>query len=501
MKSNFIFSLVENSSYPEAPYSPDQPYPELKDLFTKFDTNNKIYATVRKLLMEMGYDSVNIGTPTWNPFRGLIKSNGTVVIKPNLVLQENKKNYGKNCLMTNISLIRPLLDYLFILQLTDNIHFRTVVADVPVQGADFEKILEQTGLKKLQEFYLKEHSFKIEVLDLRHKIVKVDNTGFYAQVRVKGDPLGYKKIHIENSFLNDIAKDYRKFGAPGYGLKDTYSEIESSGEHYYHIPNTILAADLFINVPKLKTHKKAGITAAMKNLIGINGEKAWIPHFRRGSIKNGGDEFDDNQVIIKTITTRALAFLRNRSRILWNFARTINNTIIKRYFRKDLKQTDHLTDFEKKALFLVDGDWYGNDTLWRPILDLNFLLYFYDKNGIRLNHKARNYICITDGIISGEGDGPLDADPKKTDIIAISENPVINDLCLTRIMGFDWKKIPQIYNSVSLKEIFRFDGTYDNFRIIQISDYYANSQIKFDELPNLHFLPPPGWVGNIELDS
>jgi uncharacterized protein (DUF362 family) len=30
-----------------------------------------------------------------------------------------------------------------------------------------------------------------------------------------------------------------------------------------------LQADVFINLPKPKTHKRAGITGAMKNLVGI----------------------------------------------------------------------------------------------------------------------------------------------------------------------------------------------------------------------------------------
>ena len=32
------------------------------------------------------------------------------------------------------------------------------------------------------------------------------------------------------------------------------------------------------SLPKLKTHKKAGITCALKNLIGINGNKEYLPH-------------------------------------------------------------------------------------------------------------------------------------------------------------------------------------------------------------------------------
>ena len=497
MNIDFAFIIGERSIYPVAPFDPDQDYPEFGGIFTRFNDHNFVYAAIRKLFLESGYDKKNARTSNWNPFRGYIKQGGIVVIKPNLVLQESGRLLGTHCLMTHASVIRPVIDYLHLLQVTDKIDFRIVIGDVPIQGANFNEILKQTGLKTLQEFYSIEFGLNLEILDLRHKIVTIDNSGFYIPLPAEGDKLGYTKIHIENSFLQEIVVDYKKFGAPGYGLNETNSQIESSGLHYYHIANTILAADLFINIPKLKTHKKAGITAAMKNLIGINGEKAWIPHFRRGSIRNGGDEFDDKQVLLKTITSKAYVILRNRSRLLWKIAKRINDTIIK-YFRKDLRKSSNLTDYERKALFLLDGNWYGNDTLWRPILDLNYLLYVFDKNGIKSKVKARNYICITDGIIAGEGDGPLDPLPKNAGILALSENPVINDICLSRIMGFDWEKIPQLKNSVRLKKIFSFNGDPDSIKIIQSDDSTEHKMIDFNRLPALDFIPPPGWLGHIE---
>ncbi|MCV6004648.1 DUF362 domain-containing protein, partial [Escherichia coli] len=45
------------------------------------------------------------------------------------------------------------------------------------------------------------------------------------------------------------------------------------GRHQYLVSRDIIEADVVINLPKLKTHKKAGLTCALKNLIGINGNK------------------------------------------------------------------------------------------------------------------------------------------------------------------------------------------------------------------------------------
>src|SRR5690606_2650770 len=54
---------------------------------------------------------------------------------------------------------------------------------------------------------------------------------------------------------------------------------------------------LVINLPKLKTHKKTGVTLSLKNLVGINGDKNWLPHHSLGSVGEGGDEFPDSRLI------------------------------------------------------------------------------------------------------------------------------------------------------------------------------------------------------------
>jgi uncharacterized protein (DUF362 family) len=61
--------------------------------------------------------------------------------------------------------------------------------------------------------------------------------------------------------------------------------------HEYLITNRVFEADLIINLPKLKTHIKAGLTGALKNLIGINGHKEFLPHHIKGSYLEGGDNY------------------------------------------------------------------------------------------------------------------------------------------------------------------------------------------------------------------
>ena len=55
------------------------------------------------------------------------------------------------------------------------------------------------------------------------------------------------------------------------------------GRNEYLLSETVLSADLVVNLPKLKTHKKTGVTLALKNLVGINGDKNLLPHHCVGS--------------------------------------------------------------------------------------------------------------------------------------------------------------------------------------------------------------------------
>ena len=70
--------------------------------------------------------------------------------------------------------------------------------------------------------------------------------------------------------LYDIIDDYEKVRVTNYNL-NLMKEHYNPKKNEYLIPNTILEADVIINLPKPKTHRKAGITGAMKNFVGING--------------------------------------------------------------------------------------------------------------------------------------------------------------------------------------------------------------------------------------
>ena len=81
--NNFCFSIKNVDNYPIFPYSPDKKYLELSSFVDTYDPENLIYGMMRDLFTQSNYDKNNIGKEFWNPFRGLIKNNQKVVIKPN----------------------------------------------------------------------------------------------------------------------------------------------------------------------------------------------------------------------------------------------------------------------------------------------------------------------------------------------------------------------------------------------------------------------------------
>jgi len=486
MKQEFYFVIDDKMGYPEFPYNPSEIYPEFKD-YMEIDKNNNlnyVYEYIRNLFIQAKYDINNIHTNNWNPFRGMIQDGQSVVIKPNFVI-EKKNDDDPECITTHISLLRPLIDFLILLKRQDKINFTITICDVPLQSTNIEKLLDQNKLLYLLDYYKNRYNEEITFLDLRKETTLSDKDNFIKErIILSGDPLGYSEVKVFDSFLDPIIDDHNKFSVSNYDDKMTSNKHSSLHENYYLIPNTILKSDLFINVPKVKTHQKAGITIAMKNLIGINGDKSYIPHYRKGSPKHGGDEYSDKNDMAKSINSKLNRIIQERSKFAWKLFKKF-----KRIFKKK---------HELGVNGVCNGAWYGNDTLWRPILDLNNLLINVDQKGNLTGSPKRKYLCLSDGVISGEGNGPLSPNPKNTGIISLSENPVINDVILSKIMGFDWKMIPQLKNSVNLEDIFGFDG---NFRKIIIEGDVENKgfqKYNFDKLPDINFKPAPGWIGHIK---
>lgn len=56
------------------------------------------------------------------------------------------------------------------------------------------------------------------------------------------------------------------------------------------VSKTILSADVIMSVPKLKVHKKVGVTLNTKHLVDTNTNKTYLVHYTLGTPREGGDQ-------------------------------------------------------------------------------------------------------------------------------------------------------------------------------------------------------------------
>lgn len=485
MKSNIVsIRKSKNTAYPSPSFNPSKVFPEFQNfnLYNmETDKQNDIYSSIREVLIDLELDKNNIGTEKWNPFKNLIKSGQNIVIKPNLVLGNHPLGRkGTLCTITHASLVRPIIDYLL---LATGGNVKITICDVPLQSADWDNLIKISGLKSLVDYY-KKNNIKINLLDLRLEIIKKDNRIDTQKIRKERDPLGYSAVDLGGkSALMPIVKYCKKLEITDYG-SGTVPKHHNSKKNEYLVPNTILNSDLFINMPKLKTHKKAGITFAMKNLIGINGDKSWIAHHRRGGKKNGGDEYP--HLKLKNVLKKLFVKMKNSK---FKHLTMIALKFYEKIFMngKSFAQAN----FEGcNVKGITEGSWYGNDTLWRCIKDLNNIIFFSDKNGKMQTKQQRNYLCIGDGIVAGEGEGPMGCNPREEGLLIGGFNPVYVDRVAANVMGFDYRKIPQVKNGF-VNEGFTLCGNAER-------EIIWKSNIKNVNDLNLHFKPARSWENHIE---
>ena len=108
-------------------------------------------------------------------------------------------------------------------------------------------------------------------------------------------------------------------------------------------------------------------------------------------------------------------------------------------------------------MILDCGDWYGNDSTWRMAIDLLKIFIYADKEGNIQNTPVRKMFSLVDGIVGGEGDGPLNPDSKKCSVIVAGFNLCAVDLVCARIMGFDCNKIKTLNYILTQKDLFKIE--------------------------------------------
>lgn len=416
-----------------------------------------------------------------------------ILLKPNWVKHQENENFPIEALVTSSDLIDAVIQACIekYSSLTE-----VIVGDVPLQSCNWDALIRQAGINLLIDKYSQYRKPRIRFLDLRRERVNV-RSGFMERPRGGdfGDPNGYREIELDNlSFLDPISDASHRFRVSDYSPKQTTSS-HRRGFHRYLIAGSALNCDLFINVPKMKTHQKSGITGALKNLVGINGEKAYLVHYRTGKKVSGGDEFPPGTPWPVVWQTRLRASILGRSRIAFGILR-YGWVLLRKLYGIEVEGTPENLS---KRFYSAAGSWYGNDSIWRMVYDLNKIVRYAPREGVRLsNDPQREYIAIMDAMVAGEGNGPLQPLPVQLNTVLISNDAFLLDCAAARLMGFDVAKIPMLSN----RSLFS-DAVWGHFLDGSLNVEYNGKKVRnLNDLPILHrFLPSPGWRGRVELKN
>ena len=478
----------------QPPFDPSEDYPEWQGGAVAI-CDNPGYRGVRSLFRDMGLDTHSQGTAAWNPLGDIVKPGQRAVLKPNLVAHFNHgtKDLGltdTDCLVTHGSIIRAVADYAA-RAVTPGGQVR--ILDCPIQGTSWSEVVRLTGLSEIVQS-LRERFPSVDVVleDGRLGVAKVRNGQIISRESSGARTEDYVEVDLgSSSSFAGLIPGPRGYGVTQYG-RGRMREAHSPVANRYLIPKSVLEADAFINLPKMKTHIKTVVTCALKNLVGINGHKDYLPHFRGGSPRVGGDEYPDGNLYWDL--TWALAHRE------WELEKGRQKAILA-FLQRILRRTSPLLGgFPSSRYALGGGSWFGNDTIWRMILDINQALFYYDRKTGSMSQEpwpGLTYMTIGDALVAGEGDGPLSPAPVYAGLLFSSYNPVACDTFALGVMGFDAAKVPLVARAFAMESPRLAAFAQEDVTVIR-GDFATNIDGFVEAEPRGTFTAPRGFAGRVE---
>lgn len=458
-----------NIAYPEYPFSSD----------AVSSSKNSVYEGFRNLLMVSGLDSDNVGSAYWNPFGAYVRPGDKVLVKPNFVMDVNPSGCGTDCLYTHPSVIAAVIDYVVIALKGEG---SIVLADAPMQTCNFDNLVRQSGIFELVEWY-RSQGVDIALADMRGLRSVESASGLIQEVieEARGRVID---LGEESSFHGLSDERIDKLRITNYDPKEL-KKHHARSKHEYYISSYLLDADVIINVPKGKTHRKAGVTGALKNMVGVNVRKEYLPHHTLGSKDEGADEYRIKNIFRRIGSSlldsknRRLGLGSGKSRKALGLLASSMNRIGK------LVSSDSTSE----------GSWFGNDTIWRTVLDLNRIVCYADNKGIMRDVPQRRMVIVTDMIIIGQGEGPLLPAPGKWGMLSFSDSPIASDIAMAGLMGADFSLIPCIARGMSYSGRYTIAaGVEPNVVCLSNSPLYNDRPIRALNEDAIHVVrPSKGW--------
>ncbi|HEV2801797.1 MAG TPA: DUF362 domain-containing protein [Pyrinomonadaceae bacterium] len=372
------------------------------------------------LARELGWSSGDDGAS--GTFGKLVPAGARVLVKPNFVTHTNQGADGIEPLVTHPSLVRAVVAELLKTEAAE-----ITVGDAPVQGCDFAALLSETRLDEWSAALMRRDGRFRGIRDFRRTVAVFEDGVRRASENLR-DETEFVLFDLgRDSLLEPITDERGAFRVTCYDPR-LMRRTHAPGRHQYLVARAVLEADVVINLPKLKTHKKAGITCALKNLIGINGNKEFLPHHRIGGAGMGGDCYPGASPL-----KRSLEFVLDRQN------ESTRPTLGKMWHGLGV-QLERAARLAGDSLG-VEGSWSGNDTVWRTALDLNRVILYGREDASFAESPARTVIHIADAVVAGQGDGPLAPEALPLGLLVGSWNAAAMDWAGARLLGYDPSRV------------------------------------------------------------
>ncbi len=482
MQTQVHIEYMPGVSYPHwddhTCYAPAERYPELfsEENNICLSGENRVYEMVRNTLAALGLDEKHFGTKDWNPLADFVKPGNTVLVKPNMVNHVNgAKDGGLDCLVTHPSVVRAVLDYV-VLALRGS--GRILLADAPVQSCHFEELVRELHYDAIIEDF-KRRGTDVILLDLRQlSSARLKRNGGY-----DGYAAGGPDVEVDMGSDSAFGESAQGGRPPRYRITNYLPEemerYHRDGLHRYSIAGAVMEADVVINLPKPKTHRKAGITASVKNMVGCVARKECLPHHTKGSRREDGDEY-----LKPSLFKRMRTGMEERNDRIAAAGGRVSG--LSSFFGVLLYKAARLM----RADTYVEGSWYGNDTLWRTVCDICRIVLYADKEGKMTPERQRKMFVLADMVIAGEGEGPLCPQPKAVGILVGGWEQIAADTVIAALMGYCAERFPTIANADYGS---RYRLPRQDIRISSNSPLFR--QKKPDEIRRLvsAFAPTSGW--------
>jgi len=464
-------------SYPEEfPFDPAEAYPEYQGSVSP--RPNTAYEAVRRCLFDLGLDRERFGTPAWNPLAGLIRPGQRVFIKPNWVTHEYRVGCGCEgdlfSVITHTSVLRAIADYAALALQGEG---ELVIGDNPCIDADFELLMARTQARELEGFYAS-RGVTCRVLDLRPRVTRdLTHYGIRSHTeQQRGDPEGERVLNLgKDSFFRGMNPLLFR----GVFTNRWETIRHHHGErHEYSLSRTIWNSDVYISVPKLKSHHKVGATLNIKGLVGVNYNKNYLVHWRVGFPALGGDEFPTHhrRGDVSRLALRHL--MRDLLPEAWYV--TLRSKLKGSWLDRQLTH-ERRTEHERYR-----GAWDGNDTCWRMAADL-YRAFIRDATGTR-GREGRSLatFSVVDGIVGGEHNGPFCPRRKACGVVLAGQDLLSVDSVAARLMDFDLRGVAYLRELVALEQL-----QLDEIEVVEtgaaICDFFRPDR------KHLGFEAPEGW--------